>query len=188
MILVFDTETTGFLRGTVWTAESQPHVVQFAGVVLDDELRRIHTFAQIVKPEGWEIPEQAADVHGITTEYAMKHGWPSSHVLRWFDDAFHECETIVGHNVDFDMGMMHVEHARRYGEPVNTSGKKIVCTMKSSTKHLKLPGPHGYKWPKLEELHRFLFNDSSIKGAHDALVDVNATVKCYDEMKKRGWM
>ena len=32
-----------------------------------------------------------------------------------------------------------------------------LCTMKTTTDLLRLPGPYGFKWPKLDELHAFLF-------------------------------
>lgn len=51
----------------------------------------------------------------------------------------------------------------------------------------KLPGryPGNYKWPKLIELHNHLFG-CDFEGAHDALDDVKATVKCFFELKKCG--
>ena len=54
----------------------------------------------------------------------------------------------------------------------------------------KLPFPDGtasngqYKWPKLTELHEFLFGES-FTGAHDALTDVKATARCFWELYKR---
>jgi hypothetical protein len=48
----------------------------------------------------------------------------------------------------------------------------------------KIDGPYGYKWPKLEELHRFLFKHD-FDGAHDALADIQATAKCFWELANR---
>ncbi len=57
--------------------------------------------------------------------------------------------------------------------------------MIQGTDILKIPSRKGsgYKWPKLEELHNFLFKEG-FDGAHDALNDVMATSKCYFEMNK----
>ncbi len=63
--------------------------------------------------------------------------------------------------------------------------KKKLCTMKSSTDYCRLPGPYGYKWPKLSELHIKLFGEN-FEEAHDASVDINATEKCFWEMRKKG--
>ena len=40
---------------------------------------------------------------------------------------------------------------------------------------------------KLMELYRILFNEE-FTGAHDAMADVTATMKCFFELKKRGVM
>jgi hypothetical protein len=42
-----------------------------------------------------------------------------------------------------------------------------------------------YKWPKLGELHRKLFR-TELSEAHDAGVDVTATMKCFFELKRMG--
>ena len=57
--------------------------------------------------------------------------------------------------------------------------------MRSSTDYCKLPG-RGFAWksPKLSELHRFLF-DEYFDGAHDALIDVEATGRSFFELVKR---
>ena len=57
--------------------------------------------------------------------------------------------------------------------------------MKESMDFCQLPGQFGdYKWPKLQELHIKLFN-KGFENAHDALVDVEATARCFFEMMKR---
>ena len=62
--------------------------------------------------------------------------------------------------------------------------KSLFCTMKSSTNLCRLPGRYGnFKWPKLTELYKFLFNEE-MEGAHDAMVDVRATRKCYYRLKE----
>ena len=38
---------------------------------------------------------------------------------------------------------------------------------------------------ELEELYQSLFREP-IKGAHDALIDVEATVRCFNELRSRG--
>lgn len=60
-----------------------------------------------------------------------------------------------------------------------------ICTMNESTDLCKIPGPYGYKWPKLEELHKHLFG-KTFDNAHDALADVRATARCLFELRRRG--
>jgi DNA polymerase III epsilon subunit-like protein len=44
---------------------------------------------------------------------------------------------------------------------------------------------YGHKWPKLSELHQKLFG-VTFEEAHDAAVDIEATAKCFWELKRRG--
>jgi DNA polymerase III subunit epsilon len=55
--------------------------------------------------------------------------------------------------------------------------------MQLATNFCRLPGPYGYKWPSLQELHLKLFNEQ-FKGAHQALADVRACARCYFELKR----
>jgi DNA polymerase III alpha subunit (gram-positive type) len=57
--------------------------------------------------------------------------------------------------------------------------------MQAATEFCRLPGPYGYKWPRLSELHTKLFGVDFDK-AHDASVDINATEKCFWAMRKLG--
>jgi len=55
--------------------------------------------------------------------------------------------------------------------------------MQGATHYCRLPGPRGYKWPTLAELHMELFNEP-LEGAHHALVDTRACARCYFELKR----
>jgi DNA polymerase III epsilon subunit-like protein len=57
--------------------------------------------------------------------------------------------------------------------------------MEASTALCQLPGRYGYKWPKLDELHRHLFG-RGMGAAHNALVDVEACARCFFELQRRG--
>lgn len=58
--------------------------------------------------------------------------------------------------------------------------------MKSSTDYCKLPGFYGkYKWPKLHELYKKLFNED-MGAAHTALQDIRNTAKCFFELERLG--
>jgi len=100
-----------------------------------------------------------------------------------------KADTLVCHNFGFDSLMLKVAAHRSgmIGEVVldTLEVKSNFCTMLKSTQLCKIPGPYGYKWPKLEELYKFLFN-KSFEGAHDALNDVLATRRCYYELKRLG--
>ena len=85
--LFFDTETTGVPRN--YKAPSSdtrnwPRLVQLAWILTDENGNRIHTGNQIVKPDGFVIPADAAKVHGITTQRAMAEGIPLNEVINLF--------------------------------------------------------------------------------------------------------
>ena len=140
----------------------------------------------MIVPIGFEIPEEAAKIHGISTEDAVKGGVPLMKALHEFRVAVEMSHLIVGHNVNFDRKIMGAEFIRFGMEETYEHMKTMdrYCTMFKSTKICKIPqvGRGGYKWPKLQELHKHLF-DEEFDGAHDALVDVRATARCYQMIK-----
>ena len=90
-----------------------------------------------------------------------------------------------GRNCFFDVAMIRREYARTR-RPDRISGMRAYCTMKGTADICRLPGRFGsYKWPKLDELHRFVFGQA-LQGAHDARADVEACARCFFELKKRG--
>ena len=78
-VMVFDTETTGLPNGKDKRLEAQPHIVQFAWIVVemneDDwsytELARINKFIKPPIP----IPYESSKVHGIydVDKFPMNH-------------------------------------------------------------------------------------------------------------------
>jgi DNA polymerase-3 subunit epsilon len=86
--------------------------------------------------------------------------------------------------MSFDESVMGSEFIRA-GVPNILTEKKRICTMRETTDLLALPGAYGNKFPKLIELHKFLFGNE-FEGAHNALTDISATAKCFWELKERG--
>lgn len=183
MIFCFDTETTGLPPKFAGIDDPrQPRLVQFAGILAEEDGRVVRANSSIVKPDGYEIPEQSSIVHGIKTDFAEAYGVRLLSVLEWYHRAVRDCDLVVAHNADFDIKIMRANMLReKVDDPPD---RPVFDTMKETTDLLKLPGRYGYKWPKLDELHRFLFGDG-FEGAHDALEDIRATLRCYLELKKR---
>lgn len=187
MYLFFDTETTGLPKS--WKAPIEelanwPRLVQLAWLFMDENGKEIAGKNQIIKPEGFVIPEVASNVHGISTERAMSEGIPLIEALGDFAQVLEDTKLIVAHNISFDEKIMGAEFLRKEIASELFNRAKI-CTMHKSTDFCKIEGPYGYKWPKLMELHHRLF-DEGFDGAHDALVDVRACARCFFELQKRG--
>lgn len=189
MHLVFDTETTGFVNSKLPPIHpSQPHLVQLGAILIDDSQQSVAELGCLLRPEGWTIPEGAAKVHGITTERATKHGLSAALVLELFSDLCARADTLVCHNISFDLAVMETFAARQNAKsPLFLARHRQICTMLNSTDLCKLPGryPGSYKWPRLQELHKFLFKEE-FEDAHSALADVRATQRCYLQMLRCG--
>ena len=183
--LFFDTETTGVpkdWKSPITNFDNWPRIVQLAWLVYDRNGNQILKNEFIIKPGGFEIPIEASNIHGITTQYALENGVPLEDVLFQFEKHCEKSKYLIAHNINFDSKVIGSEYLRTLSRnPVSKLEK--ICTMESSTNFCKIPGSYGYKWPKLSELHIKLFG-VDFEGAHDALADIEATAKCFWEMKK----
>jgi DNA polymerase-3 subunit epsilon len=184
-LLFFDTETTGIprnYRAPASDLNNWPRLVQIAWLLADDDGVELAAAEYIVKPQGFDIPAEAARIHGITTEMALRDGLEIESVLDQVMSGLQKASRLVAHNIEFDEKILGAELLRA-GHPNAVETKTRICTMRSATDFCRLPGQYGYKWPKLEELHVKLF-DEALEGAHRALVDVRACARCYFELKR----
>lgn len=189
MHLFFDTETTGIPRNYKAPASDTrnwPRLVQIAWLLADEDANEVECAEFIVKPAGFTIPPDAAKVHGITTEMALQNGVDLSSVLAAVTAAMERASVLVAHNVSFDEKILGAELLRA-GQANLVERKPRRCTMREATDYCRLPGPYGYKWPTLEQLHRKLFNEP-FKDAHQALGDVRACARCFFELQRLGVM
>ena len=189
MELFFDTETSDKFnfKDPNYKHKDFPWCVQLAAVLAEEGI----AYAEInllVKPDSRTISDGAARVHQITTEEAKKYGVPEYDVANVFYSLCKNADSLVAHNYQFDSvimaGVLYRNGMGTHAQDL-INGYRRYCTMLETTDLCKLPGPYGNKWPKLQELHTFLFNEPFI-GAHDAMFDIKATMKCYYELKKRG--
>lgn len=190
MYIVFDTETTGLPRD--WNAPvtditNWPRVVQIAWQVHDEMGRLLEHKDFIVRPDGFDIPYDSEQVHGISTELALKYGESLDVVMREFTAALSKARFVVGHNVGFDVNVTGCEFIR-LGQEIPLLSAPVLDTCTELTADLcKLPGGRGgrFKLPTLTELHLFLFNEP-FNEAHNATADVEATTRCFLELIRKG--
>ncbi|WP_237200351.1 3'-5' exonuclease [Rothia nasimurium] len=108
----FDLETTGIDPKTARIVTASLVLVSPDGEVL--------RAGEWLADPGIEIPEQAAAVHGITTEYAREHGKPAAQVAYEVAMAlgglFADGVPVIAFNAAYDFSVMHYELAR-YGYP-----------------------------------------------------------------------
>ncbi len=188
MFLIFDTETTGLPKrdnAPVSEVDNWPRVVQIAWQLHNDEGELTEHHNLLIRPDGFEIPYSAEKIHGISTEKANSFGLPLAEVLKKFNESVANSTFLIGHNVRFDINALGAEFIR---SEVATDflQKQQVCTMRSSTDHLRLPGGRGgkFKPPKLMELYEILFEER-FSEAHNAAADVEATARCFFELLRK---
>lgn len=184
-ILFFDTETTGLpidWNAPISDLNNWPRLVQIAWQVYDVNGNLLGEHEYIIKPVGFTIPPKASAVHKITTEKALDAGLDLLTILTVFLSSVKSSDLIVAHNYRYDYNVMGSELLRNGLENV-LKEKEHICTMNASTDFCKISGPYGYKWPKLEELYKILFNDSF--NAHNALDDIRATARCFWELENK---
>lgn len=193
LALFYDTETTG-LPDFKAPSESahQPHIVQLAALLIDlDSRETIQSMDVIIRPEGWEIPDEVSRVHGITTEHAAEVGIPESMAVSMFMELW--CgRNRVGHNQQFDARILRIalmRHVSMATADIWKSGK-AECTAVMSTPICQIPptakmvkaGINRFKTPNLGEAYRH-FTGEELENAHSAMADVLACRDVYFAIK-----
>lgn len=186
-VLFFDTETNGKpidYKAPITNLDNWPRIIQLGWVFDDDGV--ITEMQSLIKPDGWEIPEEDFWInHGYSTEGNELLGSPMPEVLERFCQDLSKADVVVAHNIAFDYPITAAEMIR-YGISPEKKSRQKICTMESSTNYCKIPGKYrNWKWPNLTELHEKLFNEG-FDGAHDALSDVRACARCFNELVKLG--
>ena len=183
---VFDTETTG-LTVRNGNLDEQPYVVQFAWIL--GEVDKVNGFVEIdridvkVKPR-IPIPFAASQVHHIYDVDVADAPYVGE-VIDQFLRFLNTTDIVVGHNIEYDEEVIRSE-LKRLGRDGDYQPIKTICTMRGSTDYCKLQGRgFSFKPPKLSELYKHLFGEW-FEGAHNAMVDVEATTRAFGELVKRG--
>ncbi|WP_116770204.1 DNA polymerase III subunit alpha [Maribacter litoralis] len=189
MYLIFDTETTGLPKN--WNApitdtDNWPRCIQIAWQLHDEMGNCIEHQDYLVRPDGFNIPYDAEQIHGISTELAEQQGVSLSEVLEKFNIAMSKTKFIVGQNVGFDVNIMGAEfHRLGVENPLQELPVLDTCT-EHTAQLCQIPGGRGgkFKLPTLTELHQFLFGEP-FGEAHNATADVEATTRCFLELIRK---
>ena len=189
MYLIFDTETTGLPRNKtapITDLDNWPRLVQLAWQLHDGTGKLISQHNYLIKPEGFDIPYKAEQIHGISTKRAMAEGHDMQTVLSTFVQDLGKTSQLVGHNIEFDINIIGAEFIRK-----NIATEKFLALAKvdtgiSATEFCQLKGGLGgrLKMPRLDELHKILFG-KDFGDAHDASYDVAATARSFFGLVKK---
>ena len=189
MYLIFDTETTGLPKkwnAPITDTDNWPRCIQIAWQLHDENGVLVDQQDYLIQPEGFNIPYDAEQIHGISTELAAQQGETLDAVLEKFNIALSKSKFVVGQNVKFDLNIMGCEFHRAGMETILNELPVLDTCTETTAEMCKIPGGRGgkFKLPTLTELHQFLFN-APFAEAHNATADVEATTRCFLELIRR---
>jgi DNA polymerase-3 subunit epsilon len=202
-VLVFDTETSGLPLcprfGEYYAIDDlgkyeSSRLVQIAWQVIDlqNDNEIVREYQTLVSPQGsFRISQRSTNIHGISQEHAESKGVPVKDMLEVLARDISDVDIVVAHNLAFDIHILASEMVRAGTTPPGLLGRLMTmpscCTMRTTTRLCNLTTSWGApKWPRLLDLHRFLFDGDSFEGAHDALADVRAASKCLIKLLQSG--
>lgn len=151
-------------------------IIQLAYIVYDDNNREIKRLNKYVKDR--YVDKRAGDITGITTDILRRLGVGFDIIIKEFLNDIHSVHSICGHNVHTDISKIKANMKKFKIQPSYDVFQFVVIDDTAN-----MFRSIGGKNIKLSDLYQTLFNQP-MNNAHDALVDVSHTAKCYVELKK----
>ncbi len=189
MYIIFDTETTGLPKrydAPIHDTDNWPRAVQLAWQVHDQWGELIEQKSVLIQPDGFDIPYDSEQIHGISTALAEAKGVPLTEALEEFNLGLSKARFVVGQNVDFDINIMGAEFYRLGFDTALMDLPVLDTCTEQTAKLCQIPGGRGggFKLPTLTELHEYLFK-APFAEAHNASADVEATARCFLELLRK---
>lgn len=183
---IIDTETSGlFDFSKPADAEGQPRLAHLAMILTDGELAEVDFIEFFIRPDGWEMSDEVAAIHGLTTEKLNKIGVPIADALAAYAKAIDGGHVIVTFNAQYDTKVMRGEMRRaeiddRFERTPN------ICVMRALTDICKVPRAKGkgFKFPKLAEACAHF--EIVPTGAHTADADARACLALFRKLHEAG--
>ncbi len=181
-VLIFDTETTGFIKKAPPSDPGQPGLMEI-GIIscVDGVWKEWDSLVQCSQ----EPTPGAFNAHGISQEDTAK-GVTLTHAVLKLSEEIHKVDRVICHNAKYDIEIMHIAAVRCRVSPEFIYKKRAICTMQSLTSVMKIPKRYGsgYKWPSLDEAYRKYVNNLGFSSAHRAINDALATRNVYIAMEE----
>lgn len=190
MKLFYDFETTGLPNFRAPSSEpSQPHIVQAAAILVDGE-DIVSSFDLISKPVDWEIPDEAAKIHGITTKIAAARGVSERDVVTILHDLWKRSSLRIAHNESFDARIMRIALFRFFDKLTADAWKsgEAFCTCNTATPIVQMPATQkmidagmGSRYKKASLSESYLAaTGKELVDAHSTMPDVLACREVYE--------
>lgn len=186
MIAVIDTETNGlpitpgfnkYHHPSLINYYSSSRIIEIAYKIYNNHGVFVKEFSSLIIPDEYDINN--TEIHGITYEEAKSKGIYIDEAFSIMCSDFENVETIVAHNIKFDVNIILSECYRNENNILIDYFEnkfKHHCTMQMGKDLMEIK-----KNPKLIELYEYLF-DKRITQVHRALSDVEICADCYFEI------
>jgi len=174
--LIFDTETTGIPSHPDAKMSVQPHTIEFGGMLVNEENEIIDTLELLIKPpktftgtaiKGDKLLDWAGieRISGITQD-DLADCPEFFEVADQIRDFFARADTLIGHNLPFDKGMIELD-LKRAGITDWPWPEREICTVQE---HFEEFG----RRMKLLQLFEH-YTGTPLEQTHRALDDAKAT-------------
>ena len=173
-ILILDIETTGFLQ-------SGGKIVEVGIVELNLETsERIILFDEVCHEQGITLEE-------VEKSWIIQNSDLTTKMIKYSGSLESKRKRIQQILNDYPIGATAFNNVFDFGffeDRGFVFPKKLPCPMKISTNICKLPNARGgYKWPKVEEAHKFFFGNVGYvekhRGADDAFYEAEIVFELY---------
>jgi len=162
--IILDTETTGLRPG-------EGHkIIEIAAIEIVNFIPTGNTYHQYINPER-DVPQTSTDVHGITSKFLYDK--PTFNKIADEFLQFVQNDTIVAHNIDFDIGFINYE-LQGCGRP-SLNNKKVDTV---AIAREKFPG----QGVSLDALCKRFLIDNTQREKHSATLDAELLAKVYIEL------
>lgn len=150
-------------------------------IYLYDKDKLIDKFYSLIKPDNFEVKK--TEIHGLTKEILQNEGKSWFEIIEKIRSLITQSNLIIGHNINFDKSVLSSElYRNNYHSIANILfQKETYCTMINGKNITKIKSKYDYKYPKLSELFKHLFNEE-IQNSHNAEYDVINCARCYFKM------
>ena len=203
LYLFFDTETNGLPRdykispihhqfypeivSIAWQLYSvNTSIIPYKWTLEDQQYFVIQPSSPTIK---WNKESEA--IHKISLSEALC-GSDINSVLDLFDIVLARSDCIIAHNLNFDKSVITAAMHRTKRKNLWIHTGHEICSMMNTIDIVRIPRTKPikddrYKWPKLCELHSFLFKEEYKDGdLHNSLSDTQCLAKCYKELLNLG--
>jgi DNA polymerase III epsilon subunit-like protein len=172
-MIVLDFETTGLIAPSVADLEVQPRIIEIGALKLNDRFEEIGRIDELVDP-GIPITDEITRITGIKNE-DLKGKRKIQTLLPEMAEFFLGEETLIAHNLDFDLSVLYFELQRHGWERRFPFPPNHICTVDASY-HIK-----GRRL-KLVELFE-ITQGKKLNQTHRAIEDVEALALCFKSLK-----